>query len=315
MGTAIAKHLERHGHPIRLFDSDKKVVDAINKTHRNTNYLPDLELGPDITATANLTAAIKNAEVVFMVLPSRAVPSVIKMLCPLLPEKTILVNITKGLDPKTLEPPILCAEPHLQKRTCVVGGPAIAQDIMAGCPTGLIVAGKDPKALKTVKHLLESESVKIAVSNDAKGVGLAAALKNPYAIALGICDGLKYPTNAKALILTVAMNEMRKILEALGAHGETALGLAGLGDLVVTSFSPHSRNRSFGERLATSKTKNPAELGLSTVEGIEAASIAIRLIKRHHICAPLLLAVDQCLNAKEDYSAPFRLFMKNLSLN
>ncbi|HEU0050497.1 MAG TPA: NAD(P)H-dependent glycerol-3-phosphate dehydrogenase [Patescibacteria group bacterium] len=316
MGSAIAKQLERHKRPIRLFDIDQNVIQAINEKHENTVYLPGIKFASHVTATTELKTAIEKAEVIFVVLPSHCVAQTINEIALSLSPKTILVNISKGLDEKTFLPPILSARlpAIIKKRICVVGGPAIAQDLSSQSPTGFIVASQDLRSQTIVKKLLQSENVKVALSKDVKGVGLAAALKNAYAISLGMCDGLKFPTNAKALILTVALQEMSLVLTKLGAKQETAYGLAGVGDLVVTGFSSHGRNRSYGERLVGAKTKDPKELGLTTVEGISATKLAIKMVKATRVQAPLLASIHACLDANKDFVCPFEGFVKKLIL-
>jgi glycerol-3-phosphate dehydrogenase (NAD(P)+) len=183
-----------------------------------------------------------------------------------------------------------------------------------GSPTAFVAASEDVRGALHIKSLLETEHVKVATSTDLLGVGLAAALKNPYAIALGMCDGLKHPTNAKAFLLTVAIAEMRAILKAANAEAETADGLAGLGDLIVTGFSPHGRNRTYGERLVGAESKDPKELGLTTVEGIHATELAAALAKRLGVETPLLDSVTNCLQAKNCFAQPFEMFLKEVKI-
>ncbi|MDO8583931.1 MAG: NAD(P)H-dependent glycerol-3-phosphate dehydrogenase [bacterium] len=317
MGCAVAKLLERHKRPIRLFDVDPKTVSAINEQHENPVCMPGIKLAANVTATSNIADALKDAEVVFMIIPSTFVRETMQKAAPYLLPDAVIVNISKGLDEQTLLPPILSdgiLPATNQSRVVVVGGPAIASDLCSNCPTGLVIASADGKARRIVKKLLESDTIKIATSKDMKGVGLAAALKNTYAIALGMCDGLKLSTNAKALILTLALQEMTNIIVALKGKSATASGLAGLGDLVVTGFSPQSRNRTYGEKLAEATTNDPTALGLPTVEGIPATNLAVKLVTREHVDAPLLMSIHACLQMTTNFTQPFQTFVKTLRL-
>ena len=183
-----------------------------------------------------------------------------------------------------------------------------------GSPTGFMIGGHDKSALQRVKKLLETPTTKCATSTDLLGVGLASALKNPYAIALGMCDGLHYATNAKALILTLAVEEIQRFVLGAGGKSDTATGLAGLGDLVVTGMSPHGRNRAYGERLVGAKSKMPEDLKLGTVEGIAATALAVKLARRLKIKTPLLDTVDRCLHSKHHFERPFVDYLKHLVL-
>ncbi len=311
MGSAIAKHVEHLGHRICLFDIDESVIKNINEKHENPTYLPKITFAKNIRATTNIEEAIQGAEIVFIVIPSVFIKSTLKKIAPHLSKRTVLVNISKGLDPLRLLPPVLQAPlaKEIKQRICIVGGPAIAQDLATGSPTGLVVASADEQSAKTIQKLLQTKKAKVAISKDIKGVGVSAALKNVYAIALGMCDGMSLPTNAKAMILTIALQEMRALLKASGGKEETAFGLAGVGDLIVTGFSTHGRNRSYGELLVKATTKDPKALGLTTVEGLDAVDIATKIMQTKKINAPLLTAIAKCLHASKDYACPFENFL------
>lgn len=285
----------------------------------NTKYLAGHRFPKNVSATSDLEIVLNGAEDLFVAVPSFAVGDVMAKAKPFLSShiKTI-ASITKGLDPQTLEPLVQqearALPTVLRSRICTLGGPAIAKEMANGSPTGFVIAGPSRQTLARVKKLLETESVKCATSTDIRGVGLASALKNPYAIGLGICDGLKLPTNAKAMIMTVALEEMSDLIEASGGKPETVTGLAGLGDLFVTGMSPHGRNRTYGERLVGAKSKHPEKLNLTTVEGIDATHLAIRLAMKKHVPAPLLLAIGTCLEAQSNFERPFVQYLNRLKL-
>lgn len=316
MASALALNLARHGQPVRLYCIEKDVEEDINAHHRNQKYLADIALPSNIVASSDITFVLDKAETVFIAVPSFAVAEVMQKTLPHLAPGAVVASISKGLDPDTLDPLIIreksLLSPALKKTLTTLGGPAIANEMAKGSPTAFVAASEDIEGALRIKSLLETEHVKVATSTDLLGVGLAAALKNPYAIALGMCDGLKHPTNAKAFLLTIAIAEMRAILKAAGAQAETADGLAGLGDLIVTGLSPHGRNRTYGERLVGASSKEPKELGLTTVEGIHATELAAALAKRVGVETPLLDSITNCLHAKSCFTEPFEVFLKEV---
>lgn len=319
MASALALNLARHKRPVRLYCIEADVEEDIRKNSCNTKYMAGHRFPRNITASSEITKVLDGAEDVFVAVPSFAVAEVMEHAKPFLGRKIkSIASITKGLDEDTLKPLVL-SEAHvlptfLRKRICTLGGPAIGNEMAKGSPTGFVVAGYDKAVLQRVKKLLETETVKCATSMDLLGVGLASALKNTYAIALGMCDGLAYPTNAKAMVLALAVEEMEHLILNAGGHVDTATGLAGLGDLIVTGMSPHGRNRTYGERLVGAKSKDPADLKLGTVEGIAATHLAVKLARRLKVKTPLLDTIDQCLRSKHHFERPFVQYLKHLQL-
>lgn len=319
MASALALNLARHKRPVRLYCIEEDVEADLKKNRCNTKYLAGHRFPKNITASSDIALVLKDAEDIFIAVPSFAVTEVMELAKPFLGRKVkSIASITKGLDETTLKPLVMSEAnvlpAHLRKLICTLGGPAIGKEMAKGSPTGFIIAGRDKPVLQRVKKLLETHTVKCATSTDLIGVGMASALKNPYAIALGFCDGLQYPTNAKAMMLAIAVEEMEHIILNAGGHIDTATGLAGLGDLIVTGMSPHGRNRTYGERLVGAKSKLPADLGLGTVEGIAATALAVKLARRLKIKTPLLDTIDRCLRNKHHFEQPFVYYLKHLQL-
>jgi glycerol-3-phosphate dehydrogenase (NAD(P)+) len=319
MASALALNLARHKRPIRLYCIEEDVEEDLRRNRCNTKYLDGHRFPKHVTATGDIAKVLEGAEDVFVAVPSFAVAEVMEKAAPFLHRRIkSIASITKGLDEKTLKPLVMSEAnvlpTDLRKLVCTLGGPAIAKEMAKGSPTGFIIAGREKKVLQRVKKLLETETVKCATSLDLIGVGLASALKNPYAIALGFCDGLKYPTNAKAMMLAIAVEELEHVIMTAGGHIDTATGLAGLGDLIVTGMSPHGRNRTYGERLVGAKSKEPSDLGLGTVEGIAATGLAVKLARRLKIKTPLLDTIDRCLRSKHHFEQPFVHYLKHLQL-
>lgn len=316
--TALAVLLARHGRPVNLYCIEPDVMDDVNRRHRNAKYLKGVPLARNIRAFGSVAQAVHKADVVLVAVPSFAVREAVALAAPFLAPDAVIGSIAKGLDPETLQPIALTAArllpANLKKRLVVIGGPAVATELATRKPGAVLLAGPDRSAVSKLAKLLESDTIKVAISEDLKGVGYAMALKNSYAIALGMCDGLHYPMNTKALVLSLAVQEMGRILAASGARPETAASLAGLGDLLVTGLSPHGRNRTYGERLVGSRTKDPKRLGLLTVEGISATALGMRLIRRLKIRAPLMETIADCLRRRNNFERPFVTYLKKLRL-
>lgn len=313
IATALAFLLAKRANQVRLYSIEQEVTDSINQQHVNIKYLPEIVLPENVTATAKIEEALERAKFVFIAVPSHAVADVLLAARPFLAPDVIIVSITKGIDPETFHPLILqqmeLLPESIQKRLVILGGPAVANELAAGHVAGLVAASKDSSAAEAVRDTLSHSRVRISLSSDLIGVGLCSALKNAYAIALGMCDGLKLSTNVKALIFTQALQEMAQLVEAVGGNKLTTFELAGVGDLFVTGNSPHGRNRSYGELLVTASSKDPKELGLTTVEGIAAASAAYSLAKKHQLNLPLLNVICTCLGEMKDFAKPFKTYL------
>jgi glycerol-3-phosphate dehydrogenase (NAD(P)+) len=318
VGTALALVLAGQGHRVRMYSIEPDVTADINRRHRNAKYLQGVGLPRNISADDDLKNVLQDADIVILAVPSFALKEVVAKAAPHLSSGVVIGSITKGLDPISLKPlgatvSNLLPE-RIQHNYCLIGGPAIANEIARRTPSAVVVASANPNAAKKLAAALQGEAFKAGTSQDVVGVGYAMALKNVYAIALGLTQGLGYPMNTQALILTQAIMELGQFLKACGAEPETAMSLAGLGDLMVTGFSPHGRNRTYGEKLVKAKSKDPLKMGLKTVEGISAAPITKKLARKHKIKAPLFEAVLKCLDADRDFSKPFVRYLKELRL-
>jgi len=316
IGTALAYYLAHEGNKIRMYCIEPDVETDVNQNHRNSVYLPDFKLPAAIKASSDIAWCLQDSMVIIMAVPSFAAAEVLLRAKPYMHAKAIVTSITKGFNMDTLEPNILSQQKLLPayqaKRLCMLGGPVIAGELAYGSPTAFVVACRDAQARAIVVKLLTDTVVKAVPSADLMGVGLASAVKNAYAIAFGMCDGLKYPTNAKAFVMTLAMQEMASLIGKAGANPQTAYSLAGLGDILVTGWSPHGRNRHYGERLVGARSSKPSDLGLKTVEGIAAAAAGLRLADRLHVSVPLLKSVNQCLRAKSKFHEPFVHYLTHL---
>ncbi|MFA6161678.1 MAG: NAD(P)H-dependent glycerol-3-phosphate dehydrogenase [Patescibacteria group bacterium] len=316
MATALAWHLGNLGHHVSLYCIEKKVEKRINKKHRNNKYLKGVKLPENVSATGDIEASLKDAKLVIVAVPSNAVDVVMLLAKPYLKRDTLVVTISKGLNENTLDPMAVYLQKvlsrQLSERVCMLGGPAIANEIVKDATMAFVIAGQNAKARQTVSEIIKGRNVKTELSDDLLGVSLAGALKNAYAIAMGFCDGLKYPTNTKSIIVTIAIREMSELLSKAGADTNTATSLAGLGDLLVTGFSSHGRNRLYGEKLMHARRSEPHKLGIRTVEGIAATDTGLKLAKKLNVKTPLLTVIQKCIRNKKDFSKPFVNYLTNL---
>jgi glycerol-3-phosphate dehydrogenase (NAD(P)+) len=293
MGTAIAQLVAQNGHAVRLwgYEGDPEPLAQIKKFGENKKYLPGIKLSKNLIAEPDLVAALDGVSVVFFVVPSRAMEATVKRVAQSLPCGVVCVDCSKGIDEKSLRliPDVIdmTLPGCLRKEVASISGPAIASDMVRGGFTAMSLASKSARAIERVKRALESEHLKLFATDDAVGVEIAGSFKNVYAIVLGVCDGLRLPLNTKAALLVLALREIGELVNKMGGRAETVYGLAGLGDLVGTGLCISSRNRRFGEYLATGLgVKSAAKKVGQVVEGVEAAKILLVLGKKYGLKMP-----------------------------
>lgn len=314
IATALSLILGKRARHVALYSIEPEITENINKKHQNTKYLPGHILPPSVFATDQISEALKGARFVFVALPSHAVAEVLSLARPHLEPNAIVVSITKGIDPETFHPLILkqieLMPREIQKHLVLLGGPAIANELAMGQVTGLVAASHHRASCEAVRQAMSHSQVRISLSEDMIGVGLCSALKNAYAIALGLCDGLEVSTNTKAFVFNAALQEMADLVEAAGGVRDTAFSIAGVGDLFVSGNSFHARNRLYGQKLVTSSSKDPARMGITTVEGITTTKTAVQLAKHRHVKAPLLEVIHNCLERTHRFSLPFERYLQ-----
>jgi glycerol-3-phosphate dehydrogenase (NAD(P)+) len=288
-GTVFAALLAEGGHEVVLACRDGEQAEAIKSTGRNPRYFSQLDLG-GITATTIGDAPIEEAELVCLAVPSRSFREVAESL----PGEAPVLSLTKGLDPVSGDR--LSAVIH-DRRVAVLTGPNHAEEIAAGLPAAAVVASENEAFAMRLQEALISPRFRVYVNTDLVGVELCAAAKNVIALAAGGVDGLEAGDNGKAALIARGLAEMTRLGEAYGARPETFAGLAGLGDLVVTCWSRHSRNRRAGELIARGASPQEAEKTIgSAVEGLTTAPILRDLSHRLGIELPITEAVCKVLD-------------------
>jgi len=286
-GTSLARSLCVGGHRVTLWGRDADRLDEIRRTGRNERLLPGIDLPPSLRYEARLPAAVAGAEGVVVAVPSRSVRAVTGVL---VDYAGLVVSVTKGIEYDTgLTMCGVLAETAPHARAASLSGPTFAIEVAHDIPTAIVAGSLDPQTATQVQQMFNRPSFRVYTSNDLLGVELGGALKNVIAIAAGVGDGLGFGDNSKAALVTRAVVEVRRLGVACGARPETFTGLSGLGDLMVTCFSRHSRNRGFGERVGRGEAPAAIAAGMSAVaEGYPTARSAAQVARRHGVVTPVI---------------------------
>jgi glycerol-3-phosphate dehydrogenase (NAD(P)+) len=286
-GTSLARLLRQGGNEVTLWGHVASWLEEIRQAGRNDRFLPGIDLPRDLILQCDLPRAISGAECVVVAVPSQPFREVTRHLGSY---SGPIVSVTKGIEYHTgLTMCGILAENAPKASCAALSGPTFAIEVARDIPTAIVAASRDPATAGRVQSLFSRPSFRVYSSSDVLGVELGGALKNVIAIAAGIGDGLGFGDNSKAALVTRAIVEMRRVGVACGAQPETFTGLSGLGDLMVTCFSRHSRNRGFGERVG--RGEKPADIAGSTLavaEGYPTARSAYQLARKHNVVTPVI---------------------------
>ena len=297
-GTALAIQFARSGRATRLWGRDRERLLAMGRNRRNERYLSGGDFPPSLTVEPDLAAALANARDVLVVVPSHAFRIVLGEIAPFLAPDMRLAWATKGLELATGRLPHQIAHEVLgsQRSVAVLSGPTVAREVGAGLPTAMTIASTDVEFAKVLAQDLSSSNFRAYTSTDIAGVEIGGAVKNVLAVGAGLSDGLGFGANTRVALITRGLAEMMRLGVALGAKRETFMGLAGLGDLVLTCTDDQSRNRRFGLLLAAGATPEQAlaEIG-QVVEGYTAAKAVRTVAARMDVEMPLCEGVYRVL--------------------
>jgi glycerol-3-phosphate dehydrogenase (NAD(P)+) len=307
-GTALARLLQQGNHQVTLWGHIPEWLEEIRQTGRNERFLPGIELPREVAFETNLSRAIEEAECVVVAVPSQPFRDVTRHLANY---AGVIVSVTKGIEYDTgLTMCGILAENAPHAKCAALSAPTFAIEVARDIPTAIVAASRDPATAGKVQQLFNRPSFRVYTSADLLGVELGGALKNVIAIAAGVSDGLGFGDNSKAALVTRAVVEIRRLGMACGAQAETFTGLSGLGDLMVTCFSRHSRNRGFGERVG--RGEKPAEIAasmLAVAEGYPTARSAYHLARNHKIVTPVVDEVYAMLYAGKNVPQAVRDLM------
>ncbi|RPE80235.1 NAD(P)H-dependent glycerol-3-phosphate dehydrogenase [Vulcaniibacterium tengchongense] len=300
-GTALAALIARHGHDAVLWGRDRDTIAAIRARGENPRYLPGIALPERVRATEDLAGALRGADLVLVVVPSHAFAETLRTLAPLRPAHAGVAWATKGFEPGSGRFLHEVAEEVLGDGVplAVVTGPSFAKEVAQGLPTALTVHGRDPAFAQLVADALHGPAFRAYTGNDLLGAELGGAMKNVLAVATGVADGMQLGLNARAGLITRGLNEMLRLNHAIGGKAETLMGLAGLGDLVLTCTGDLSRNRRLGLALGRGQSIADAvrEIG-QVVESVQTADEVMRQAERHGIELPISSAVRAVLHGE-----------------
>jgi len=303
-GTAFAGHLALRGVETVLLSRRPEQAKALRERRRNPDYLSFVELPKQLTFASYVDTDLRSFDLVVLALPSKAYLEVVRSLLPRLRSEVSFLSLTKGVEPMShlrFSEVLRRETGPLHPRVAVLSGPNQAEEVALGQPTATVIASADAGYAESLQELITNETLRAYVNPDLVGVELAGAVKNVVALATGMSDGLGYGDNARAALITRGLAEMGRLGAALGADPRTFAGLAGLGDLVGTCTSRHSRNRLAGDLIAQGHEAKGVEEEMGMVaEGLTAAPAVLALAEEHGIEMPITHNVVSVLFENKD---------------
>ena len=296
-GTAMASLLGRKGYDCLVWSYLEEEAKRIEEERENKEFLKGVKLPDSVHCTNDLKKVVENADLVITVVPSFATRDTAKKMAPFIKDAQPMVNLSKGLENDTLlRLSQVYKEEIPQARWAVMSGPSHAEEVGIGLPTTNVVASKDEELVKFIQNIFMDETFRVYASTDDIGVELGGALKNVIALCAGICDGLGYGDNTKAALMTRGIVEIKRLGVSMGACEKTFSGLSGIGDLIVTCTSMHSRNRRAGILLGQGKSLDETlkEVHM-VVEGVHTAKAAYNLAKKYNVDMPIVNEANKIL--------------------
>lgn len=292
-GTAQAVLLVRKGLPVRMWTIEAEVIEEINNCRTNKAYLPGVHIPEGITVYQDIADALNGSAAVVMSVPSQAFRETLRKVVPFLNRDQVVINTAKGIEEASLkrlsevyteETPV-----ELHRNFVVLSGPSHAEEVSRDIPTTVVVAGKNREVCERVQDLFMTSRFRVYTNPDIIGVEIGGALKNVIAICTGVSDGLGFGDNTKAALMTRGLAEISRLGVTLGANPLTFAGLAGVGDLIVTCTSMHSRNRRFGIEIGQGRTVEQALAAVRmVVEGYRTTGAAYRLMRQTGVEMPII---------------------------
>ncbi len=288
-GTALGLLLQQNGHAVTIWGPFADYLDEVRARRENTRYLPGIAIPAGIVWTADVGEAVRNAEAFVLAVPSKFYADVCQRFQGQIASRTPMVSVTKGLCATThRRMSEIAAEILRHESVTVLSGPSHAEEVSRSLPTAVVAASRDPKHAEFFQQLFTGPRFRVYTSRDPVGVELGGAVKNVIAIAVGVSDGLGFGDNTRAALITRGLAEMTRMACALGAQPETLAGLSGVGDLIVTCTSRHSRNRGVGERLGRGEKIESIQASMKMVaEGVWNSRIVRGLARERHIEMPI----------------------------
>ncbi|MGN0608420.1 MAG: NAD(P)H-dependent glycerol-3-phosphate dehydrogenase [Oscillospiraceae bacterium] len=290
-GLALAVMLNNFNHEVTVWSDFESEIETIRKDGENKQKLPGVKISSSITLTNDISA-VKDCDIIIFGVPTRFVRTVAKKAAPYVSENTVIVNTSKGLEDGTYKRMSEVLKEELPNSpVAVLTGPSHAEEVAIGMPTTVTVASEDVKNADYIQSVMSNSLFRIYISEDVIGCELGGSLKNVIALCAGVCDGMGCGDNTKAALMTRGLTEIARLGVAMGAHSETFAGLTGIGDLIVTCTSMHSRNRRAGILIGQNVSPDEAVRRIGTVEGYDCTKVAYELAQKMGVDMPI---TEQC---------------------
>ena len=296
-GTALAVVLHKNGHEVTIWSIAQDEIDMLKKEREHKDKLPGVKIAEEIGLTTDLKEAISGRDMLVVAVPSPYIRSTAKSMAPYVEDGQLLVSVAKGIEEGTLMTLSAILEQEIpQAEVAVLCGPSHAEEVGIGLPTTLVAGAKRKETAELVQSTFMNEVLRVYTSPDVLGMELGASLKNVIALAAGMADGLGYGDNTKAALITRGISEIGRLALTMGANYETLSGLTGLGDLIVTCASKHSRNRKAGMLIGEGYTMEEAMKEVKmVVEGVYSAKAAMELSAKYDVSMPIIEQVNEVL--------------------
>ncbi len=296
-GTALAVVLHKNGHEVTIWSIAQDEIDMLKKEREHKDKLPGVKIAEEIGLTTDLKEEVSGRDMLVVAVPSPYIRSTAKSMAPYVEDGQLLVSVAKGIEEGTLMTLSAILEQEIpQAEVAVLCGPSHAEEVGIGLPTTLVAGAKRKETAELVQSTFMNEVLRIYTSPDVLGMELGASLKNVIALAAGMADGLGYGDNTKAALITRGISEIGRLALKMGAKYETLSGLTGIGDLIVTCASKHSRNRKAGMLIGEGYTMEEAMKEVKmVVEGVYSAKAAMELSAKYDVSMPIIEQVNEVL--------------------
>lgn len=313
-GTTLAVMMAGRGHRATLWARSPEEAETLRSARENRRFLPGVVLPDDLRITSSLEEALQGCQMLMLVVPAQRMRENVRWVREHVEAETVILTAAKGLETETarrmsevIAEELSC---HFEERICVLSGPNLAREIVAGLPTGTVIASRSPETAQIAQAIVMTPRFRVYTNSDVIGVELGGALKNIIALGAGAADQLGYGENAKAIFMTRGLAEITRLGVAAGANPLTFSGLAGVGDLFCTCASRHSRNHYVGEELARGRTLQDVERTMHSVaEGVNTTKAAMKLAARYDVELPIIERVYQVLFEGKDVQQAVREMM------
>ncbi len=296
-GCALSWLLSNNGHKVTVWSALAEEIEMLQKTREQKSKLPGVILQESVSFTTQIADAVEGMDLLVLAVPSPFTRSTAHRLKDLVKEGQTIVNVAKGIEEKTLMTLSQVIEEEVpQADVAVLSGPSHAEEVGKGLPTTIVVGAKTKETAERIQNIFMSQVFRVYISPDVLGIELGAALKNVVALAAGIADGLGYGDNTKAALITRGITEIARLGMAMGGRFETFCGLSGIGDLIVTCASIHSRNRRAGILIGQGYSMQEAmDRVQMVVEGVYSTKAALGLAQKYHVSLPIIEQVNEVL--------------------